>query len=52
MASKIMLLCKSGGKNLNPDEKKFVVENIIDLKKCCYDNYQKGLFDLAIKYLK
>ena len=52
MASKIMLLCKSGGQNLNPDEKKFVVEHIIDLKKCCYDNDQKGLSDLAIKYLK
>ncbi len=52
MANKIMLLCKSGGKYLNPDEKKFVAEGINELKKYCYDNYRKGLFELAVKYLK
>lgn len=52
MANKIRNLCKSGGKYLNPDEKRFVIEGINDLKKYCYDKYRKGLFDLAIRYLK
>ena len=52
MANKIMNLCKSGGKYLNSDEKKFVVEGINELKKYCYDSHRKGLFELAVKYLK